>query len=80
MAVWLITRIIEVMPAAEQAIGQTIANLNHARQQMADKGFADLQSDYCEMFKLFHSPKVEKVHVPKEKSIHDRAMEEEAAA
>ena len=57
MASWMITRILEALPASEIAIGQTIANHVHARQQMAGKSFADLQSDYAEMFKLFHAPK-----------------------
>jgi len=83
MAAWLVTRLIEVMPTAEHAIGATVANHVHARQQFAGKAFADLQSDYNEMFQQFHAPKVEKVRIPKEKSIYDFAMsgeEEEAAA
>jgi hypothetical protein len=80
MAGWFITRLLEVIPVSEHAIGQTVANLNHARQQFEGKAFADLQSDYAEMFRLFHNPKVEKVRPPKEKSIHNLAMEEAEAA
>jgi hypothetical protein len=82
IAAWMITRIVEALPTAEQAIGATIANHNHAKQQMAGKALADLQPDYTLMFRQYHTPKVEKVHVPKEKSIYDFAMdgEEEEAA
>lgn len=54
---WLVLRLLDIMPIAEVHIGAAIANHNAARQQMGEKALIDLQPDYAEMFKRFHSKK-----------------------